>query len=88
MGKPVAIWHEGDAKAFRSASPENQDAWNEYAQKCADEFNTDPDLDSYDSTQTSIGVDRDGKITRWCPPLFFPEWLANRHAAQQKQDIQ
>lgn len=73
---PICIWHAGDAIAYYKATEADREAWNAYAQREADKFNSDPSLDSYDSISTHIGMDRDGKITDWCPPLFFPEWLA------------
>ena len=76
--KPIAIWHKGDAQAYYAATPEEQAAWNAYAQAEADAFDNDPHRDSYDSTAVFAGVNRDGEITSWCPPLFFPEWLAAR----------
>lgn len=78
--RPVAIWHNGDARAYYLATDEERDAWNRYAQCEADRFDADPSLDSYDSTSTAIGLDRDGRITSWCPPIFFPEWLDARRS--------
>ncbi len=75
--RPIAIWHAGDAKAYYEATPEEQDAWNAYAQAEASDFDNDPRRDSYDSTAVFAGHDRDGKVTSWCPRLYFPEWLAD-----------
>lgn len=72
---PYCIWHEGDLRAYYEATEEDRAAWNRYVEREADAFNSRPDLDSYDSIRTHTGVDRDGKVTGWCPPLFFPEWL-------------
>lgn len=74
--RPWYIYHSGDYDAYLTATPEIQDAWNAYAKKAAANFNNDPSLDSYDSTSTYPGRDRDGNWTNWCPPLWFPEWLA------------
>lgn len=71
--KPVAIWHAGDANAFHEASKEERDAWNDYANEEAAKFQRS--LDAYETVHGHIGYDRDGKITAWCPPMFFPEWL-------------
>lgn len=71
--KPVAIWHAGDAYAFYTSSPDEKDAWNAYAQAEADKAQAR--LDTYETIHGLIGTNRDGKITSWCPPLFFPEWL-------------
>lgn len=76
--RPIAIYHRGDALVFFNATEEDREAWNVYAQEEADKFDNDPRLDSYDSTRTHSGVNRDGNITSWCPPKFFPEWLAGR----------
>ncbi len=78
--RPVAIWHDGDARAYYLATDEERVAWNQYAQSEADRFDADTSLDSYDSTSTAIGQDRDGRITSWCPPIFFPEWLEARRS--------
>lgn len=45
-----------------------------------DAFDNDPRRDSYDSTRVFSGHDRDGRVTNWCPPLYFPEWLERRRA--------
>ena len=76
--KPTAIWHDGDARAYYEATEDERAAWNVYAQNEADAFNNDPHRDTYDSTAVFPGRNRDGKTTFWCPPVFFPEWLANR----------
>lgn len=72
--KPISIHHIGDAIAYYKAPIEVRNAWNAYAQREADILNNSGVLDSYDSTNTIIGRNRDGQITSWCPPLFFPEW--------------
>lgn len=82
--KPVAIWHDGDKAAFCASTPAQQEAWNRYAQAAADAFNNDPRRDSYDSTAVFAGHDRDGKVTHWCPPKFFPEWLAEQTTPPEK----
>lgn len=79
--RPIAIYHKGDAASFYASMPETQAAWNAYAQAEANKFNTSGELDSYDSTNTVTGINRDGKITGWCPPMFFPEWLAAQSPA-------
>jgi hypothetical protein len=73
--RPISIWHKGDAEAYYAATKAEQNAWNAYAQAEADAFDNDPHRDSYDTTAVFPGWDRDGKMTNWCPPLFFPEWL-------------
>lgn len=81
---PLCIYFEDDLLAYYEATDEDRQAWNEYAQRSADIFNSDPSLDSYDSTNTVTGRNRVGDITRWCPPMFFPEWLAERRKNKQK----
>lgn len=76
--KPIAIYHRGDAEAYYRATEEERYAWNEYAQTEADKYNSSPDRNGYESTGTDIGWDRDGNVTNWCPPMYFPEWLSNR----------
>lgn len=78
--RPVAIWHEGDAAAFYAATKEEQAAWNEYANSEARKFSEN--LATYETIHGCIGTDRDGNITNWCPPLFFPEWLEKRKQGQ------
>lgn len=79
--KPYCIWHNGDLKAYYEATEEDRAAWNRYVEREADAFDSNPRLDSYDSVRTATGMDRDGKITGWCPPLFFPEWLEAEKAS-------
>lgn len=81
--RPIAIYHALDAEAYYAQTTETQDAWDEYAQREADKFDNDPGRDSYDSTNVFIGVDRDGNITPWCPPVYFPEWLV-QHSEGEK----
>ncbi len=76
--RPISIWHRGDQLAYFRATDEERSAWNVYAQFSANEFDNDPRRDSYDSTAVFAGYDRDGNVTSWCPPLYFPEWLAAR----------
>lgn len=76
--KPYCIWHRGDALAYYAATEEERAAWNEYVSAEVEKFDSNPRLDSYDSVRTATGRDRDGKITGWCPPKFFPEWLQER----------
>lgn len=80
---PICIYHSGDWAAYYHATDEEQDAWNEYANQAARDFNDNPSLDSYDSTSTYPGRDRDGNTTKWCPPIYFPEFIQKwrlRHA--------
>jgi len=77
---PYCIWHSGDLMAYYGATDDDRAAWNRYVQREADAFDDDPHRDSYDSVRTATGVDRDGKVTNWCPPLYFPEWLEARNA--------
>jgi hypothetical protein len=80
--RPFCIYHAGDYAAYEAATRSEQDAWNEYANWAAEVFN-ESDLDSYDSTNTYPGRNRDGETTKWCPPIYFPEWLA---AYRKRQD--
>lgn len=76
--RPICIWNEGQARAYYEATEEQRAAWNRYAQAEADIFNNNPRLDSYDSTATHTGYDKEaGCVTPWAPPLTFREFLAN-----------
>lgn len=84
--QPLCIFHDGDRQAFSAATREEQDAWIAYVHKAADDFNNHPYRDSYDSTDVFPGWNRDGKMTPWCPPRFFPEWLARHRTLQAAPD--
>lgn len=73
---PISIWHEADARAYYEATEAQRAAWNAYAQREANRVSET--LDAYETIHGLIGYDRDGNITDWCPPLFFPEWLATQ----------
>lgn len=73
---PVAIWHDGDARAYYEASPDEQQAWNTYANREMASF----DL-GFDAGEP-VFIDRDGKLTDWSPPTYFPEWLAEHRSAK------
>lgn len=76
---PIAIWHRGDLIAYYSSSEQERSDWNIYAQREANIFSNK--LAANESIGQYTGVDRDGKITNWCPPLYFPEWLEERNMA-------
>lgn len=71
--RPIAIWHDGDNAAYQEATEEEQNAWDSYANQEAQKVQDT--LDAYETVAGLIGTNRDGKITNWCPPKFFPEWL-------------
>ncbi len=72
---PRMIYHDIDKLVYYLATDEERSAWNAYAKKSMDDFNSNPNLDSYDSTDVYPGWNRDGKQTPWCPPKWFPGWL-------------
>jgi len=80
--KPVMIYHDGDKIAYCLATDEERRAWNSYALRAAAEFDANPSLDSYDSHHVFPGRTRDGICGSWNPPLWFPEWLAQRNGTE------
>jgi len=75
--KPWMIYHDSDKIAYYLATDAERSAWNTYAKWSMDDFNNNPDLDSYDSTDVYPGWNRSDNQTPWCPPKWFPEWLDN-----------
>lgn len=71
---PFMIYHQEDLAKFYEASKAEQVAWNGYAAQAAHELAASPSSD--------IGRNRDGVYTNWCPPMFFPEWLAQYRAGK------
>jgi hypothetical protein len=80
--RPVMIRHDGDKVAFYRATEDERKAWNGYAIQAAAEFDANPSLDSYDSHHVFPGRTRDGICADWTPPLWFPEWLAERNGGE------
>ena len=76
--RPKRIHEDCDKIAFYQATDAERDAWNAYADRAADEFNSDPGLDSYDSVDVYPGWSREGRQIPWIPPTRFPEWVAAR----------
>ena len=70
--RPIAIYNRADAIAYYESDEITRTAWNRYAQSEADEFSKD--LDQGESVGAYTAVDRDGKLTSWAPPVWFPEW--------------
>lgn len=76
---PIAIWNARQRLLWDAATDEQKDGWDRYAQGAADAFNSNPKLDSYDSTNTFVSRDPEtGHMTNWAPPLTFEQWLALR----------
>lgn len=84
---PYMIYHSGDRSAFDAASDEEKEAWNKYAVAAAAVFDANPRLDSYGSHSVYPGWDRDGKVTSWCPPKYFPEWLIEYRASNSIEAV-
>ena len=70
--RPIAIYNRADAIAYYESDEATRAAWNRYAQAEADEFSKD--LDQGESVGAYTATDRDGNLTSWAPPVWFPEW--------------
>lgn len=82
--KPYMIPHNGDAICYYLATDEERAAWNAYTAEAVLKFDSDPSLDSYDSHAVYPGHTRDGIVSNWVPPKWFPEWLAERRGEEPK----
>ena len=74
--RPIAIYNRADAIAYYESSEPVREWWNRYAQAQADEFSKD--FTQGEAIGGYVSTDRDGNLTSWAPPTWFPEWLKAR----------